>query len=137
MPDAPSIIVPQRYSIPLRGSVAAGATAVLLSRRLDFRFRTLAFYLCFELNTNRTVTAEFFVSQDSGVDTTAGAQLGNSIFASFSPTLTLVGDEEALFFKHTIRSRSPIAFLKLRLINTDAFDHAVDSIVTVEELQED
>lgn len=105
----------------------------MVSNKLDFQFRTLRFYLCFEVNTNRTVTAEFFVSADAGTSTTNG-NLGRSIFASFSDTLTLVGDEEAITFDHIIDVPAPTSFLKVQLINSDAFDHEVDSIVTVEEL---
>lgn len=116
-------------SVPLRGTVNAGSSTVIISQKLDFPLITLRTYLAFELNTNRTVTAEFFLSEDDGTDSSAGS-LGRSFFAGYSNQLTLVGDEEAIFFEHQIRSYAAASWLKLALINSDGFDHDVDSIVT-------
>lgn len=133
MLSAQIVVTPRRFSVPLRGTVTAGTSLVIVSKQLNFLFRLVRVYLCFEVNTNRTVTAEYFISEDAGTDPTNG-QLGKSIFASFSHTLTLVGDEEAIAFDHIIDHKAPSGFLKVLLTNSDAFDHEVDSILTVEEL---
>jgi hypothetical protein len=118
-------------TIPFRGTVTAGSTAVLVSRRIDAPFRTLNFRLSFALNTNRTVDVRFVTAEDANA-TFAVANLQSDLFGDLAQNSLFFGDDQDIDIQHVVDVPRAGMYLKLVATNNDGFDHTIDSQITIE-----
>ncbi len=118
-------------SIPFVGTCAAGATLVLVSKRINVPFVTKEILASFPLNSNRLLQLEYFISLDPEAPTTGKPQ-GNSLFSLYGNVHYIVGDDEIKIFPHEIRQKESGTYIKIYANNTDTFPHTVDSIVLID-----
>jgi len=123
----------QKQTIPFRGTVTAGSSAVLVSEKIARPFKTTRFWVQFELNVARTVDVRFFKRNSSSSSSPTIVQ-ETDLFAQLGQTSKFRGDDQPLIMNHEVVVRDASAFLKVFIENTDGFDHMVEASVEVEYL---
>ncbi len=117
--------------ISFYGTVAAAATAVLISKRINVPFRVRRVRVSFPLNTNRTVQISFLIAEDNDATNTA-APTGANILAQLGQVEYLVGDDEIKDLPVELEVEASGKYIKLRAVNSDTFEHTVDAQMIVE-----
>jgi len=118
-------------TIPFFSTVAASATAVLISKRINVPFKVKAVRVSFPLNMNRTVQFSFFVSDDNDTINTA-RPTGANIFAQLGQVEYLVGDDETKELPVELEVEQAGKYIKLMVVNADTFEHTIDAQMIVE-----
>lgn len=120
--------------IPFAGTVAASATSVLVSKRINVPFRVKRIRISFPLNMNRTVQFYPMISSDNDAINTANPT-GVYIFAQLGQVEYLVGDDEVKDLPVELDVAESGQYIKLRVVNADTFEHTVDAQMIVELLE--
>jgi hypothetical protein len=121
-------------TLPFLGNVSAGGEKSISSRMLSFPFTTRTIRVGFALNCNRTLRVKVFLSPDSDCPS-SGEPNGFSVFSENSETDYLVGDDEWKICPHECLYRESGGYVKVYGYNTDAFDHTLDVLVTIQEIE--
>ena len=131
MPNPGDELLPRKVTLLFHGVVSANGELTLVSKRLTFLYRTMAFGISFPLNTNRTVFATFIISMDPNAPT-IGRPQGVDVFGTHGQVPFITGDDETHVFYHETITIQSGSFIKLHLDNTDGFDHTIDAFAELE-----
>lgn len=113
------------------GTCAAGSSVVLCSKRITSPFFTKDFIASFALNTGRTLKTYFFISPDPSCPS-SGEPTGVNCLQSVGQVSYLVGDDERKQIKHEIFVAESGYYLKIYAVNSDVYDHTVDSQIIID-----
>ena len=120
-------------TIPLHGSVTAGARVTLVSRRLSFPYIIRKVRVSCALGHERTVEHYFYVDYDDSAPTTAPTMQEN-ILAPHSPYPYLVGDDNEVVAEVSENVYVKGTYLKLHGSNSDTSTHTLDGSFTIEDM---
>ncbi len=118
-------------TLPFNGTVSAGGELVLCSKQIRQPFRLHNIQASFALGQNRTCRLKVFISGDNSTPA-AGQPSGRDILSEYIEDTYLTGDDETKSFPMQTESPDGGQYIKAYANNTDAFNHAVDVLITIE-----
>lgn len=122
-------------TISFLGTVAANSNITLVSKRITLPFKTTKIRASFAPGVQRKMNLYYFISKDPTAPTTEQPQ-GNNILASLGQVTYLTGDEEFKDLAHEVECTEAGAYLKIYAVNSDVFEHTIDSQITIEFIEE-
>lgn len=112
-------------SVPLRDEI------VFVSARISTPFRMTRIVSTFALGQNNLVQLSFFIATDPDAPS-SGIPSGNSVLKDYGQVDYVVGEDTQLDMSHSVREVQAGAWLKVRAVNADFFEHAVNVQMTIE-----
>jgi hypothetical protein len=122
-------------TISFFGTVAANSNTTLVSKRITLPFRTKKIRASFAPGVQRLMKLYYFISLDPSAPTTEEPK-GFNILTSLGQVNYLTGDDEFKDLAHEVECKESGAYLKIYAVNSDSFEHTIDSQITIEFIEE-
>ena len=126
----------QTVTVPFTGTCLSNDELTLVSKRLNFPYRTNKVVAAFALNTAHTLQLIPFISFDPSAPA-AGRPSGQPLFSPYGQVEYLSGDDEHEEHVHQILVKRSGSYLKIYANNTDSFDHTVDAQIHITVIEKD
>jgi len=118
-------------TISFFGTVPANSNITLVSKRITLPFRTKKIRASFAPGVQRLMKLYYFISFDPSAPTTEEPK-GSNILSSLGQVNYITGDDEFKDLVHEVECKESGAYLKIYAVNTDSFEHTIDSQITIE-----
>ena len=122
---------PTLQTISFFGTVTAEENLTLVSQRITNKFKTKSIRASFASGVERLMKLYYFISLDPSAPTTEFPK-GTNILQSTGQASYITGDDEFKEFPHEVLYTERGAYIKIYAVNTDTFNHTIDSQVTIE-----
>jgi len=122
-------------TISFFGTVPANSNLTLVSHRITLPFRTKRIRASFAPGVQRLMKLYYFISQDSSAPTNEEPK-GFNILSSLGQVNYITGDDEFKDLAHEVEYKESGAYIKIYAVNSDSYDHTIDSQVTIEYIEE-
>jgi len=122
-------------TISFFGTVPANSNLTLVSKRITLPFRTKRIRASFAPGVQRLMKLYYFISQDPSAPTNEEPK-GFNILSSLGQVNYLTGDDEFKDLAHEVENKESGAYIKIYAINSDSYDHTIDSQITIEFIEE-
>lgn len=121
-------------TVSFNGTCTAGASKVLVSKHIGHPYKVTRIRARFAQGCNNTLKLAFYMSPDNDAPA-AAAPNGMSMLQGYGQVDYVVGNDDTKDMPHTLTVRESGTYLKVYAQNSDAFDHTIDSQITIEELE--
>lgn len=125
-----------QQTISFFGTVNASSNKTLVSQRISQKFKTKIIRASFAPGVERLMTLKYFISFDDSEPTTEEPQ-GTNLLKQIGQVPYITGDDEFKELPHETVTDTRNAYLKVYAENSDAFEHTIDTQITIEFLDDD
>jgi hypothetical protein len=121
----------QRKVITFAGTAVARTITTLVSGRISTPFTLKRIVSTFSLGCLNLLLEQFYVSPDPEA-TTSGHPTGMNVLSEFGQVDYIYGEGTQKQINHEVVQEESGAYLKVRCVNNDFYDHAIDVQMEIE-----
>ena len=119
-------------TITFFGTCSAGASKVLVSKRIGHPYNLKHIDARFAQGCNNLLALRFYKSMDNNAPA-AGEPEDVSILRDYGQVDYVVGNDDTKRMDHDLEVSESGSFVKVYAVNTDTFDHSIDVQIRIDD----